>query len=397
MQIKFAEDLTTDVKVWVAPDADSKAAIDAHAKAQAAGRRGNAGGEAESATRARAVEGRVRPQMRSTDAETRLGYAEHGLRDLRVCALWTSPHRSSDRAVQTLLHEPGRAARRLAGRLRVQHMLNDLHVRVAEACRCDVSVMFAPAATEGVRRMSQLDRHRHRPPVRPPAAALDRGGDVPARVDDARQGDDRRRSCRSSTARRSSRPTTRSSSTSCSSCTSRTARSTPSSCARSWSSGSCSRRSAAPRTSAAILTTVPSAAHGAHYAGIVREKALLRQLIAASNDILRDAYAPHEQAELVLDKAEKRIFEIAQKKVGGAMVADGGRAARGLRDDRKPRPARRRDRLLRARRHDERPAERRDDHRRGPPVDGQNRVRDEHDRAHLGRQSRCRARSSRWK
>jgi len=70
----------------------------------------------------------------------------------------------------------------------------------------------------------------------------------------------------------------------------------------------------------AIISTVPSAAHGAHYAGIVREKALLRQLIAASNDILRDAYAPHEQAELVLDKAEKRIFEIAQKKVGKSMV-----------------------------------------------------------------------------
>src|SRR6476620_4792545 len=71
---------------------------------------------------------------------------------------------------------------------------------------------------------------------------------------------------------------------------------------------------------AQILNSVPSAAHGAHYAGIVREKALLRQLIAASNDILRDAYAPHEEASLVLDKAEKRIFEIAQKKVGKAMV-----------------------------------------------------------------------------
>src|SRR5688572_31988082 len=71
---------------------------------------------------------------------------------------------------------------------------------------------------------------------------------------------------------------------------------------------------------AAILNSVPSAAHGSHYAGIVREKALLRQLISASNDILRDAYAPHEQATLVLDKAEKRIFEIAQRKVGKAMV-----------------------------------------------------------------------------
>jgi replicative DNA helicase len=71
---------------------------------------------------------------------------------------------------------------------------------------------------------------------------------------------------------------------------------------------------------AQILSSVPSSAHAAHYAGIVREKSLLRQLISASNDILRDAYAPHEQADLVLDKAEKRIFDIAQKKVGGSMT-----------------------------------------------------------------------------
>jgi replicative DNA helicase len=71
---------------------------------------------------------------------------------------------------------------------------------------------------------------------------------------------------------------------------------------------------------AQILNSVPSAAHGVHYAQIVREKSLLRQLIAASNDILRDAYAPQETADLVVDKAEKRIFDIAQKKVGGALV-----------------------------------------------------------------------------
>src|SRR5688500_7873195 len=72
---------------------------------------------------------------------------------------------------------------------------------------------------------------------------------------------------------------------------------------------------------AAILNSVPSAAHGAHYAGIVGEKSLLRQLIAASNDILRDAYAPHEQADVVLDKAEKGIFDIAEKKITGQVVA----------------------------------------------------------------------------
>jgi replicative DNA helicase len=60
-----------------------------------------------------------------------------------------------------------------------------------------------------------------------------------------------------------------------------------------------------------------------HYAGIVREKSLLRQLIAASNDVLRDAYAPHEKADLVLDKAEKRIFDIAEKKVSGQLVEIG--------------------------------------------------------------------------
>src|SRR5687767_15418701 len=68
---------------------------------------------------------------------------------------------------------------------------------------------------------------------------------------------------------------------------------------------------------AQILNSVPSAAHGVHYAAVVREKYLLRQLISASNDILRDAYAPHEEADLVVDKAEKKIFDIAQKKVGG--------------------------------------------------------------------------------
>lgn len=72
---------------------------------------------------------------------------------------------------------------------------------------------------------------------------------------------------------------------------------------------------------AKILNTVPSAAHGVHYAGIVREKSLLRQLIAASNDILRDAYSPHEEADLVLDKAEKKIFEIAEKKVANSLVS----------------------------------------------------------------------------
>jgi replicative DNA helicase len=71
---------------------------------------------------------------------------------------------------------------------------------------------------------------------------------------------------------------------------------------------------------AAILNSVPNAANGVHYAGIVKEKALLRQLIATSTDILREAYSPHEKAETVLENAEKRIFRIAEKKVAGQLV-----------------------------------------------------------------------------
>jgi len=71
---------------------------------------------------------------------------------------------------------------------------------------------------------------------------------------------------------------------------------------------------------AAILSSVPNAANGAHYAGIVREKALLRQLIAASSDILREAYSPHETAEIVLENAEKKIFAIAERKVAGQLT-----------------------------------------------------------------------------
>jgi replicative DNA helicase len=50
---------------------------------------------------------------------------------------------------------------------------------------------------------------------------------------------------------------------------------------------------------------------------------MLRQLIAASNDILRDSYAPYEHADVVLDKAERRIFQIADKKTSGSISSLG--------------------------------------------------------------------------
>ncbi|MGC3945408.1 MAG: DnaB-like helicase N-terminal domain-containing protein [Chryseolinea sp.] len=74
---------------------------------------------------------------------------------------------------------------------------------------------------------------------------------------------------------------------------------------------------------AEVLNTVPSAANGLHYAQIVRDKFLLRQLISVSNDAIREAYAPHESVDVIIDRAEKRVFDIADKKISSAMTALG--------------------------------------------------------------------------
>jgi len=63
---------------------------------------------------------------------------------------------------------------------------------------------------------------------------------------------------------------------------------------------------------AEMLEAVPHAAHATHYAQIVRDKALLRSLIDASTDILRDAYDSADEPRELLSRAESRIFEILE-------------------------------------------------------------------------------------
>ncbi|MFM7052949.1 MAG: replicative DNA helicase [Planctomycetota bacterium] len=64
---------------------------------------------------------------------------------------------------------------------------------------------------------------------------------------------------------------------------------------------------------------VPSAANATHWARIVREKATLRELIAAAGEILSDAHTSREGAQDVLESAEQRIFRIAQKREQGSV------------------------------------------------------------------------------
>ena len=62
-----------------------------------------------------------------------------------------------------------------------------------------------------------------------------------------------------------------------------------------------------------LAGSVPSAANAVHYARLVRDKSMLRQLIGAAGEMLRDAYGNPESSSALLDSAEQQIFKIAQQ------------------------------------------------------------------------------------
>ena len=65
---------------------------------------------------------------------------------------------------------------------------------------------------------------------------------------------------------------------------------------------------------AELAGNTPSAANIVAYAEIVRERAVLRDLIRISSEITAAAYRPQGQAtHELLDDAERRIFEIAER------------------------------------------------------------------------------------
>jgi replicative DNA helicase len=63
-----------------------------------------------------------------------------------------------------------------------------------------------------------------------------------------------------------------------------------------------------------LSMAVPSTANVRYYIRIVEEKAILRRLITASNYIIKESYEAAEDLDIIIDHAEKKIFEIAQKK-----------------------------------------------------------------------------------
>jgi replicative DNA helicase len=64
----------------------------------------------------------------------------------------------------------------------------------------------------------------------------------------------------------------------------------------------------------ALAQSVPSAANIRRYAEIVRERAVLRKLVAASDEIATAAFNPQGRAvSQILDEAEGKIFRIGEE------------------------------------------------------------------------------------
>jgi replicative DNA helicase len=68
---------------------------------------------------------------------------------------------------------------------------------------------------------------------------------------------------------------------------------------------------------AELWETAPTAANAEYYARIVRDKAITRNLIHATTEILRDSYDQAQPAEELLGQAERKIMEIAERGVTG--------------------------------------------------------------------------------
>lgn len=72
---------------------------------------------------------------------------------------------------------------------------------------------------------------------------------------------------------------------------------------------------------AELTNQVTTASHVQHYAGIVKEKSVLRELIKASAEITEDAFGSAQELEDMMDNVEQKILSISQKSVPQNFVA----------------------------------------------------------------------------
>ena len=69
-----------------------------------------------------------------------------------------------------------------------------------------------------------------------------------------------------------------------------------------------------------LLEAVPTSANVKYYANIVKEKAMLRELIKANEEIASICYMGKDNVEDIMNMTEKRIFNLMQNRGGGDFV-----------------------------------------------------------------------------
>ncbi len=71
---------------------------------------------------------------------------------------------------------------------------------------------------------------------------------------------------------------------------------------------------------AQLVNATPHAANAMLYAGLVREKSIIRQLVDGANGILQEGYSNNFTADQLLEAAEQRIFTIQDERTKGDTV-----------------------------------------------------------------------------
>ena len=70
-----------------------------------------------------------------------------------------------------------------------------------------------------------------------------------------------------------------------------------------------------------LIASVPTSANVRYYANIVKEKSVLRQMIKVTEGIANECYLDKNATVEILDKAEKQVFDILQKRNTGDVVS----------------------------------------------------------------------------
>jgi replicative DNA helicase len=69
-----------------------------------------------------------------------------------------------------------------------------------------------------------------------------------------------------------------------------------------------------------MVNSVPSSSNAEHYAEIISKKYTMRRLIEAAEGIVKIGYDEESQIEELLDKAEKKLYEVTSKNLSGKYV-----------------------------------------------------------------------------